>query len=80
MQADDKTVLIRLRRANGQISALSKMIENNEDCEKVMVQFQAAKAAVENAFGEFLGQSIKKCTADDKGEMLAKVIRLLVRS
>ncbi len=80
IDTEDKKVLTRLRRANGQIAALATMIEAGEECEKVMIQFQAANAAVENAFAEFLTQSMKKCTAQNQGDMLAKVIHLLVKN
>jgi len=80
MKDENHNVLVRLRRASGQITALTNMIEQGEDCEKVLIQFLAAKAAVEKAFSESLLQNLKKCSSENRGQMLEKIIQLLVKN
>ena len=75
----DKKVLARLKKATGQLEALTRMIEHGDDCGRVMVQFQAAEAAVERAFTLFLGQNLKKCVEKKEDAMLEKVIYQLVK-
>ncbi|MGC0351803.1 DNA-binding FrmR family transcriptional regulator [Streptomyces sp. SAI-218] len=44
-----KSVLNRLRRAQGQISGVIKMIEEGRDCEDVVTQLAAASRALDRA-------------------------------
>ena len=39
-------VLLRLRRIEGQIRGIQRMVEDNRDCRDVVVQLAAVKAAV----------------------------------
>ncbi len=75
----DKKVLARLKKATGQLEALSRMIENDTDCEKVMIQFQAAEAAVESAFVLFLGQNLKRCMHGKQEQNLDRIVRQLIK-
>ena len=47
--ADLKAVLNRLRRAQGQISGVIRMIEEGRDCEDVVTQLAAASRALDRA-------------------------------
>ena len=57
--------LNRLRRAEGQIRGIERMVEENAYCPDIMVQIQAAISAL-NAFNrELLARHIRGCVADD---------------
>ncbi|MEU6770662.1 metal-sensitive transcriptional regulator [Streptomyces sp. NPDC046759] len=47
--ADLKSVLNRLRRAQGHISGVNRMIEEGSDCEDVVTQLAAASRALDRA-------------------------------
>ena len=63
---DEYRLLInRLNRIEGQIRGIKNMVENSAYCTDILVQVQAASAAL-NAFSkELLSNHIKTCVAED---------------
>ena len=54
-EAISKEVLLRrLKRVEGQIRGIQKMIENGRDCESVITQLGAVRAAIEGVGGLIL--------------------------
>jgi len=75
-----KTINTRLKKVIGQISGIIKMIEEEQDCEKIIIQFQAAKAALDSAFCENLNLNLKKCCTDNKNlknKNISKILKLI---
>lgn len=70
-------IVQRLKRANGQINGLIKLIESNEDCGKTIIQFQAAKAAVDKAFSELLNEKLESCLKKKDHEDLKTILNLI---
>ncbi|MFI6013149.1 metal-sensitive transcriptional regulator [Streptomyces sp. NPDC051243] len=63
-----KSVLNRLRRAQGQISGVIKMIEEGRDCEDVVTQLAAASRALDRAGFAIIATGLQQCITDaDKG-------------
>lgn len=67
----------RLKRIIGQINGIIKMMNEEKDCEKVIIQFQAAKAALDSAFSEALNENLEKCITNNDPEKMQKIIKLL---
>ncbi|WP_371573985.1 metal-sensitive transcriptional regulator [Streptomyces sp. NBC_01314] len=64
-----KSVLNRLRRAQGQISGVIKMIEDGRDCEDVVTQLAAASRALDRAGFAIIATGLQQCLTDtDKNE------------
>ncbi|MFF8996207.1 metal-sensitive transcriptional regulator [Streptomyces sp. NPDC014983] len=59
-----KAVLNRLRRAQGQISGVIRMIEDGRDCEDVVTQLAAASRALDRAGFAIIATGLQKCVAD----------------
>lgn len=62
-------ILSRLHRIIWQLQGIERMLEQKDSCEKVTIQFQAAKSALDKAFCEFLYTHIDVClqqTTDKK--------------
>lgn len=74
-----KRIIGRLHRVSGQVSALARMIEEQESCDKVIVQFQAAKAALDGAYGQYLEDNISQCVAKNQIEKMRKIVKQMVR-
>ena len=72
-----KNIQIRLKKISGQISGLSKMIEEGQDCEKIIIQFQAAKAALDSAFSEVLNLNLEICLKGKDSDTMAKILKLI---
>ena len=75
-----KKTITRLNRIIGQLNWLKKMIDQKEDCWKVIIQFQAAKSALDNAFSEILNDNLARCLENKKHDELKKTIQLLIKS
>lgn len=73
----NKEVLTRLKKLNGQINGLISLQEKEVDCEKIFVQFQAAKAALEAAFANFLKSSFRECLEGEKKIDIETMMRLI---
>ena len=72
-----KNIDLRLKRIIGQISGISKMINEKQDCEKIIVQFQAAKAALDSAFSEMLSLNLEKCLSNKDTKNMKNIIKLI---
>lgn len=53
-QHDKKKMLDRLRRIEGQVRGVAAMIDKEDDCEKVVQQFAAARKAMDRAFFDLM--------------------------
>lgn len=62
-----KSVLNRLRRAQGQISGVIKMIEEGRDCEDVVTQLAAASRALDRAGFAIIATGLQQCLTDAEG-------------
>ncbi len=64
-QEEQKTLITRLRKVEGQIRGIEKMVENGAYCPDILIQVQAATSAL-NSFNKYLlGCHIRSCVAQD---------------
>nr|WP_206324301.1 metal-sensitive transcriptional regulator [Streptomyces sp. HNM0574] len=79
-----KTAVNRLRRAQGQIAGVIKMIEEGRDCEDVVTQLAAASRALDRAGFSIIATGLQHCMGDaetatqDKDEMRARLEKLFL--
>ncbi|MEU2658126.1 metal-sensitive transcriptional regulator [Streptomyces sp. NPDC007325] len=62
--AELKSVLNRLRRAQGQISGVIRMIEEGRDCEEVVTQLAAASRALDRAGFAIIATGLQQCLTE----------------
>ena len=62
---EKKTLLARLRRVEGQIRGIEKMVESGAYCPDILVQVSAATSALNSFNKELLACHIKSCVAED---------------
>ena len=76
-----KALLTRLRRAEGQIRGIEKMVENDAYCTDILMQVSAATSALCGFNRELLACHIKGCVAEDiregKDETVDELCRVL---
>jgi DNA-binding FrmR family transcriptional regulator len=78
MEMDRETmasVLKRLRRAQGQIGGVIKMIEEGRDCEDVVTQLAAASRALDRAGFKIIASGLQQCALDGDGNGAADADR-----
>ena len=67
MDVDSETmasVLRRLRRAQGQIGGVVKMIEDGRDCADVVTQLAAASRALDRAGFKIIATGLQQCAVN----------------
>ncbi len=82
--SDNAAVIRRLRRIEGQIKGIQKMVEEDKFCGDVLVQIAAARAALNNAGGLILENYMKNCLTNylegnSKEDDLDKLIDILLK-
>lgn len=56
----------RLRRADGQLQGILKMVDEGRECQEILTQLAAVRAGVERMMGVVVAQNVKKCVAEDE--------------
>lgn len=59
-----KDVVNRLSRAIGHLEAVKKMVEEEQDCSKILIQLAAVKSAINNTGKVILKDHINHCIVD----------------
>ena len=80
---EKKRIISRLNRINGQISGISKMVENDANCNDVLIQLAAVKSSVKSLSTYILENHLCTCVARDleNGELdtIDEIISLFKR-
>lgn len=66
---DMKPVLNRLRRAQGQLAAVIRMVEEGQDCEKTVTQLAAVSSALDRAGFAIIASTLERCARQDSPEL-----------
>lgn len=61
--ATKRAVIIRLRRVEGQVSGLQRMVEDDRDCVDVLTQINAVRAALHKVESVILRDHVSHCVA-----------------
>lgn len=64
-EAEKKALLTRLRKVEGQIRGIEKMVENDIYCPDILIQVSAATSALNSFNKVLLANHIKTCVAGD---------------
>ncbi|WP_010677693.1 metal-sensitive transcriptional regulator [Bacillus timonensis] len=85
MEYDEKTKN-RVKRIEGQLRGILRMMEEHKDCKDVITQLSAARTAIDRTIGVIVSSNLVSCVrnADEKGEnteaLVKEAVELLVRS
>lgn len=82
--SDRDAVIKRLRRIEGQIKGIQKMVEEEKFCGDILIQVSAARSALNSAGGLILENYIKVCIGDqldvnEDSEELDKLVDVMVK-
>jgi DNA-binding FrmR family transcriptional regulator len=56
----------RIKRAQGQLGAVARMLEEGRNCEEIVTQMSAVSKAVNTAAFTLISASLKECLVEDK--------------
>jgi DNA-binding FrmR family transcriptional regulator len=78
---DQRAIKARLARANGQLAAIGRMLEEGRDCEEIVGQLAAVSKAVNSVAYTIVFASLKQCLVEDRAdaeEVSARLQKLLL--
>ena len=84
MNETRKDLITRLRKIEGQVKGIQRMIEKEEDCTNILVQIAAVRSAVNKVGGLVLENYSKNCVVkitenSDPEAEIKRLIETIVR-
>lgn len=82
----DDDVKRRLRRVEGQVRGVLKMMEEEKSCKDVVSQLSAVRSAVDKAIAYIVATNLEKCILEEKetgnetGKLVQEAVELLIKS
>jgi DNA-binding FrmR family transcriptional regulator len=65
LEPDDvKTVITRLKRANGHLASVIRMLEEGSDCEDVLIQLAAVNKGIARGGYALVATGLQQCLAE----------------
>ncbi|MEZ0535681.1 metal-sensitive transcriptional regulator [Caldicellulosiruptoraceae bacterium PP1] len=77
---EKENILVRLRKIEGQIKGIQKMIENEKSCNEVLTQIAAARSALNKVGTIILEKYSKACLSEFKETQEQKNVDELVET
>lgn len=77
-------ILTRMKKIEGQVKGIQKMVEEGKECSDIMVQISAIRSAINKVGGIILDRYIKECMSDtakhaDNEEKIGEIIDTIVK-
>jgi len=85
MEYNDQTKN-RIKRMEGQLRGILKMMEEGKDCRDVVTQLSAVRSAVDRTVGVIVSSNLVECVMEaenngsNKDEIIKEAVNLLVKS
>ena len=82
----DDDVKRRLRRVEGQVRGVLKMMEEKKNCKDVVSQLSAVRSAVDKAIAYIVAVNLEQCILEEKeagkdtGKLVQEAVELLIKS
>ncbi|WP_300561509.1 metal-sensitive transcriptional regulator [Companilactobacillus sp.] len=80
-----KKVINRLKRTEGQIRGIQKMIDDDKDCMDIMTQLSAVRSSIDRVMGMVVATNLKECVENpdvdpaEQSKKLEQAINMIVR-
>jgi len=66
----------RIKRAQGQLGAIARMLEEGRNCDEIVIQMSAVSKAVHTAAFTLISASLKECIIENKNDSDAVTAKL----
>ncbi len=82
----DKNQINRLKRLQGQLNGVLKMMEENKDCKDVVTQLSASRSGIERLIGVIVSENLAECVKEnvknntDTDNLVKEAVNLLIKS
>ena len=85
MTEEKKKVLNRLRRTEGQIRGIQKMIDEEKECIDVITQLSAVRSSIDRVMGMIVADNLKNCfekpdsNPEEQAAKLEQAIKMIIK-
>ncbi|GCF95335.1 hypothetical protein NRIC_32260 [Enterococcus florum] len=85
MTAEKKKVINRLKRTEGQIRGVQKMIEEEQECVDIVTQLSAIRSSIDRVMGVIVAENLMHCfeepveSSEEQARKLRKAIDMIVK-
>ncbi|HEM3173918.1 TPA: metal-sensitive transcriptional regulator [Streptococcus suis] len=85
MNTDKKKMINRLKRAEGQLRGIQKMIEEDQECIDIVTQLSAVRSSINSMMGMVIAQKVQDCiehpsdNPEEQEAHLAQAINLIIK-
>ena len=86
MATYDNKVANRIKRLEGQLRGVLRMMEEGKDCKDVITQLSAVRSGVDRVIGVIVSENLVECVRNAEGdhskmnESVQEAVNLLVKS
>lgn len=83
--ADKKKISNRLKRTEGQIRGILKMIDEEKECIDIVTQLSAVRSSIDRVMGLVVAENFKKCLEEPnenpelQKEKIEQAIQLIIK-
>jgi len=78
MKADEEKIIANLRRIEGQVKGIQRMVTEKRQCDEVLTQIMAIKAALDRVTKDLVEVKMEECfTNMESGELKDKMSRTI---
>lgn len=81
---DKKSYINRLSRLEGQVRGISRMLEEDRDCQDVVTQLSAVKAGIDSIIALMVTENLLTCVSqensEDQREKVEAALKLIFKS
>ncbi|CYW57537.1 MULTISPECIES: metal-sensitive transcriptional regulator [Streptococcus] len=85
MNTEKKKMINRLKRAEGQLRGIQKMIEEEQECIDIVMQLSAVRSSINSMMGMVIAQKVQDCiehpsdNPEEQEARLAEAINLIIK-
>jgi DNA-binding FrmR family transcriptional regulator len=82
----DTKIKNRVKRAEGQLRGILRMMEETKDCKEVITQLSATRTAIDRIIAVVVSSNLEKCiresieTGKESSDFVQEAVQLLVKS
>ena len=85
MELEEKKILNRLKRTEGQTRGIQKMIDEEKECIDIITQLSAVRSSIDRVMGMIVAENLKNCfehpdkNPEDQAQKLEQAINMIIK-
>ena len=78
---NQKQIINRLRRVEGQLRGIQKMIAEEKDCVNIVTQLSAVRSGIDRTMGIIVAENLKQCFEhpEEQLEKMEQAIQMVIK-